>query len=157
MVLSGEKIKELIEIGAIEVDPLDLELQLQDTSLDIRLSDRVYEYPKELEPELSMLDIKNPYLNVLEKEFVSDEGFVLEPKKFVIVETLEYIKTPEYINTFLDSKFRLDKFGLVLINKGWLGRSLEDYITLCLYNAGDFPVRLFKNERIAQLTFAKIE
>ncbi len=157
MVLSKSKIKELIEIGTIEVDPLDIELQLQESSLDIRLSQRLYKYPLDLEPEISMLDIKNPYLNILEKDFISDNGFVLEPKKFILAESLEYISVPDNINLFLDTKFRLDKFGLILINKGWLGAGFEGFITLCIYNAGDFPVRLFKEEKIAQIVFQKVE
>ncbi|NPA52437.1 MAG: dCTP deaminase [Aquificae bacterium] len=157
MILSKEKIKDLIEIGTIEIDPLDLELHLEDSSIAIRLSPNLYTYPLELEPQLSMLDIKNPYLNILEKEYISESGFVLEPKKFILAESLEYISIPEYINPFLDSKFRLDKFGLVLINKGWLGAGFEGFITLCLYNAGQMPIRLFKEEKIAQLVLHEVK
>ncbi len=157
MILSKESIRHLIEIGSVEIEPLDLELQLQENSIDIRLSERVYRYPLELEPQISMLDIKNPYLSILEKDFISDDGFVLEPKKFIIAESLEYISVPENIVLYLDSKFRLDKYGLILVNKGWLERGFEGYITLCIYNAGELPVRLFKGEKISQLLLQKLE
>ncbi len=156
MILTERKIRELVEIGKIEIEPFELELQLQKSSIDLRLSDRIYRYPKELEV-LSMLDVKNPYLNIVERDYISEEGFVLKPGESIIAETLEYVKLPEYIDAFLDSKFRLDRYGLNIVNKGWLGTGFEGYVEIVLNNSGSFPVRLFKGERICQITLAKIE
>ena len=156
MILKGESIKELLEIGKIEIEPFDKELQLQESSIDMRLSERIYRYPEELEA-VTMLDIKNPYLNIVERDFVSDEGFVLKPGESVVAETLEYIKVPDYLNTFLDSKFRLDRYGLLVLNKGWLGTGFEGFISVVLHNSGNYPIRLFKGERFCQLTFVKVE
>ncbi|WP_457639000.1 dCTP deaminase [Persephonella sp.] len=155
MILRQEQIKQLIKIGSIEITPFDEELQLQPSSVDIRTSERWYRYPKELEPELQILDPKNPYMNILEREYISDSGIVVEPKSFILVDSYEYIKVPENIAVHLQQKFRLVKMGLQLINGGWLEHGFEGTVTLCLYNTNEFPVRLFKHMPVAQLFFAK--
>jgi len=155
LILRYEQIKELIKIGSIEINPFDEELQLQPSSIDLRVSDRFYRYPKELEPELQILDPKNPYLNILERDFISDKGIVIEPQKFLIVETLEYISVPENIAVFLQPKFRLAKMGLSLINTGWLEHGYEGNITLCLQNINDFPIRIFKGMPLVHIFLSK--
>ncbi|SNZ03010.1 dCTP deaminase [Persephonella hydrogeniphila] len=157
MILKYQQIKELIRIGSIKIDPFDEELQLQPSSIDLRTSDRFYRYPKEIEPELQILDPKNPYLNILEKDFISEQGIVIEPAKFLIIETLEYISVPENITVFLQPKFRLARMGLSLINAGWLEHGYEGNITLCLQNVNDFPVRIFKNMPVVHIFLSKTE
>ena len=153
MVLKEKEIRELIAKKEIEVEPVDLELQLNVSSLDIRLSNKYYKYPKELEPDIEMLDIKNPYLNILEHDFISELGTVIEPGKFIIAESLEYIAVPEDISLFLDSKFRMNKLGLQLVNTGWLEAGFEGTILLCFTNVNDFPIRVFAESRVAELGY----
>jgi len=157
MLLNHKQIKELLKIGSIEIDPFDEEMQLHPSSIDIRASDRFYRYPKELEPELQILDPKNPYLNLLEKDYISDRGIIIEPSKFFLVESLEYIKLPENLAPFLQPKFRLARMGLQLINAGWLEHGFEGNLTFCLYNANDYPVRLFAQMAVAQIFLTKTD
>ncbi len=157
MFLSGKKIEELIQKGEIEISPFDKEFQLQKSSVDIRLSNRYYRYPKDIELELEMLDPKNPYLNILEQDYISEKGVVLEEKKFLIFESLEYIKVPENVVIFLAPKFRLSKMGLKIVNAGMIEAGFEGNIEICVYNTNDLPVRLFSNMSICHLFFAKTE
>ncbi|NPA58136.1 MAG: dCTP deaminase [Aquificae bacterium] len=157
MLLNSKQIKELLKIGSIEIEPFDEELQLQPSSIDLRTSDRFYRYPRELEPELQILDPKNPYLNIMEKDYISDRGIVVEPKRFFVVDALEYINLPENIAPFLQPKFRLARMGLELVNTGWLEHGFEGNITFCIYNANEYPVRLFAGMSIAQIFLTKSE
>ncbi len=157
MFLSDKKIEELIQKGEIEITPFDKEFQLQKNSVDIRLSNRYYRYPKDIEIELEMLDPKNPYLNILEKDYISEKGVVLEEKKFLVFESLEYIKVPENIAIFLAPKFRLSRMGLEIVNTGMIEAGFEGNIEICVYNTNDLPIRLFSNMSICHLFFAEAE
>lgn len=155
MILKDFQIQELIKIGSVEIDPFDEEAQLQPSSIDLRTSDKFYRYPPDLEPELQILDPKNPYLNILERDFISQKGVLIQPKQFFIIETLEYIKVPENISIYLQPKFRLTKMGVGLINAGWLEHGFEGNITLCLYNMNDFPVRIFSSMPVVHIFLDK--
>ena len=155
MVLRAQQIKELIDIGSIEIDPFDEELQLQPSSVDLRISDRFYRFPKELEPELQILDPKNPYLNILEKDYISDKGIVVEPKRFFLVDCMEYISVPDNIAIFVQPKYRLTRLGLQLLNTGWIEHGFEGNITLCLYNTNEFPIRIFAGMSLVHIFFEK--
>jgi dCTP deaminase len=157
LILKEKTIRELIEKKEIEIEPIDLEYQLETSSISLRLSNKYYKYPKELEPDIEMLDARNPYFQILEHDFISEKGFVIEPNKFIIAESLEYIKVPENIAIFLDSKFRLNKIGLQLLNTGWIEAGYEGNLLFCLYNVNDFPVRIFSKMRIAEIVFSKAE
>ncbi len=157
MILKKEQIKELIKIGSIEIDPFDEEAQLQASSVELTLSDRVYRYPVELEPQLQFLDPKNPYLQIIEHEYISPEGIVLEPNQFLIFETKEYLKVPGNTSIFIQLKFRLSRMGIHLINAGWTEHGFEGNITLCLYNCNQLPVKLYAGMEVIHAFFEKIE
>ncbi len=157
MVLSGRSIEKLINEGVIEISPFDKELQLQTTSVDIRLSNRYYRYPVDIEPELEMLDPKNPYMSILEKDYISEKGTVIKPKSFIISESLEYIKVSENISISIQPKFRISRLGIQILNQGLIEQGFEGNIELCLYNAGDMPVRIFPDMAICHIFFLKVE
>ncbi|MBK3331567.1 dCTP deaminase [Persephonella atlantica] len=157
MILKNKQIKELIKIGSIEINPFYEEAQLQASSVDLTLSDRVYRYPVELEPELQILDPKNPYLQIVEREYISAEGIVLKPGSFILAETKEYIKVSDNISLHIQPKFRLSKLGVQIVNAGWLEYGFEGNITLCLYNCNQLPVRLYEGMKIVQVFFEKTD
>ena len=157
MILKENQIKELMRIGSIEIHPFDEEAQIQASSVDLTLSDRVYRYPVELEPQLQLLDPKNPYLQLLEKDYISPEGIVLRQNQFLIFETTEYIKVPSNISIFIQLKFRLSKIGIHLLNSGWIEQGFEGNITLCLYNCNQLPVRLYAGMEAVHAFFEKSE
>ncbi len=156
MLLSERDILKMIEKGEISISPFDKDFQLKKNSIDLKISNRYYRYPKEIEPELEILDPKNPYLNLIEKDYISEKGSVIEPKKFFITETIEYIKLSENIAGFIQPKFRLSKLGINLINTGWIESGFEGNIQLCLYNTNDFPVRIFPEMSLVHIFFQRI-
>ncbi len=157
MILSSKKIEEYIEKNLIEISPFDKELQLQKNSIDIRTSNRYHRYPKDIELELEMLDPRNPYMNILEQDYISEKGAVLEPGKFIIIESLEYIKVPEDITVYIQPKFRLAKMGIHIVNTGWIESGFEGNLEICIYNANEMPIRVFPEMRICHIFFQKVE
>ncbi len=156
MVLSSREIERYLDGKLIEISPFDKELQLQKNSVDIRISNRYHRYPREIEVELEMLDPKNPYLTFLEQDYISENGAVIEAKKFFIVESLEYIKVPEDICIYIQPKFRLSRMGLHIVNAGLIEAGFEGNIEICLYNANEIPVRIFPEMRICHIFFQKV-
>ena len=157
LLLKEAQIIQLIKIGSISIDPFDVELQLHGSYIDLRLSDKFYRYPEDLRPEVQILDPENPYFNILERDYISDKGIVLEPGGFYIFDTLEYISIPENISIFLQPKLRLSRLGLNLLNAGWVEHGFEGNLTLCVHNVNSYPVRIFKNMPLVHIFFSKSE
>ncbi len=157
MFLKEKQIKQLIKIGSVRIEPFDADLQLQNSYIDLRLSDRFYRFPQDLQPEIQILDPENPYFNILEKDYISDKGIVLEPGGFYIFETMEYISMPENISIYLQPKLRLSKIGLNLLNAGMIGHGFEGNLILCIHNVNSYPVRVFKNMPIVHMFLSKSE
>ena len=157
MLLKESQIKQLIKIGSISIEPFDVEFQLHGSYIDLRLSDRFYRYPEDLRPEVQILDPENPYFNILERDYISDKGIVLEPGGFYIFETLEYISIPENISIFLQPKLRLSRLGINLLNSGWIGYGYEGNLTLCVHDVNAYPVRIFKDMPIVHIFLSKSE
>jgi dCTP deaminase len=157
MLLSSKSIRDLIGEKEIIIEPFDPEFQMKGNSVDIRVSDRYYSYPEYLEPELSMLDPKNPYLNLLEKDYISSDGIVLEPGRFLIINSLEYIKTSEDISIFLEPKLRISQTGVSILNTGWIDAGFEGNLILTVKNMNDIPVRIYPEMFIAHIFFSRIK
>ncbi|WP_457635168.1 dCTP deaminase [Persephonella sp.] len=153
MVLNDRKIKQLLKENELVIDPID-EKQIQPSSVDLRLGNDFLIYPEEIE----ILDVKNPDLgNQLKKVVADDEGFVIQPKHFILATTREYIKLPDYLTAFVEGRSSLGRLGLFIENAGWVDAGFEGQITLEFYNANSRPLRIYPGMRICQLVFAKME
>jgi dCTP deaminase len=150
MILSDRTIKELIEKGTLKVEPFSEEL-VQCSSLDLRLGYQIARYRAK-----DYLDVKNPSWEI-EFETIDDNGFFIQPKEFVLATTLEYIKLPPNLTAFVEGRSSLGRLGLFIENAGWVDAGFEGQLTLELYNANKYPIRLYPKMRICQLVFAKLD
>ncbi|SNZ09394.1 dCTP deaminase [Persephonella hydrogeniphila] len=153
MILSDRKIKELLRKKELIIEPIDSN-QIQPSSVDLRLGNDFLIYPEEIE----ILDVKNPDLgNQLKKVVADEEGFVIQPKHFILATTREYIKLPDYLTAFVEGRSSLGRLGLFIENAGWVDAGFEGNITLEFYNANSRPLRIYPGMRICQLVFAQME
>ncbi|NPA58711.1 MAG: dCTP deaminase [Aquificae bacterium] len=153
MVLSDRKIRELLKKGELLIEPID-SVQIQASSVDLRLGNDFLLYPEELD----ILDVRNPDLgNQLKKVVADQEGFVIQPKHFVLATTREYIKLPDYLTAFVEGRSSLGRLGLFIENAGWVDAGFEGNITLEFYNANSRPLRIYPGMRICQLVFAQMD
>ena len=150
MILSDKTIKELIEKGKLEVEPFSEEL-VQCSSLDLRLGYQIARYRAK-----DFLDVKNPSWEI-ELETIDGNGFFIQPKEFVLATTLEYIKLPPDLTAFVEGRSSLGRLGLFIENAGWVDAGFEGQLTLELYNANKYPIKLYPEMRICQLVFAKLD
>jgi len=142
LILSDKTILDYIKSSKIIVEPFD-ESSLQCSSLDLRLSNSIAFYE-----ELDIIDIKSP---IQAKTVTFEEYFIINPGEFLLASTMEYIKP------FVEGRSSLGRLGLFIENAGWVDAGFEGQITLELYNANKYPIKLYKGMRICQLVFAKLD
>ncbi|NPB04993.1 MAG: dCTP deaminase, partial [Aquificae bacterium] len=147
MILSDRTILKLIREGKLRVEPFEEEL-VQCSSLDLRLGYQIARYRAG-----GYLDVKNPSWKI-EFETVGDEGFFVQPKEFVLATTLEFVALPPDLTAFVEGRSSLGRLGLFIENAGWVDAGFEGQLTLELYNANSYPIKLYPKMRICQLVFA---
>ncbi|GAB6078582.1 dCTP deaminase [Hydrogenobaculum acidophilum] len=148
MILSDKTILNYIRTSQIIVEPFE-ESSLQCSSLDLRLGNSIAFYE-----DLNIIDIKSP---IQAKTKVFEEYFIINPGEFLLASTIEYIKLPEFITAFVEGRSSLGRLGLFIENAGWVDAGFEGQITLELYNANKYPIKLYSGMRICQLVFAKLD
>jgi dCTP deaminase len=105
-------------------------------------------------------DVKNMDVEPTPTELVETADgscyFVLPPHCHGLGTSLELISMPNDVFALCQGKSTYGRCGLVAnilpIEPGWAG-----YLTMCLVNPTDFPIRLYANEGIAQLVLFGIE
>ena len=82
--------------------------------------------------------------------------FLLPPHSHGLGTSLELISMPNDVFALCEGKSTYGRCGLIAnilpIEPGWTG-----YLTMCLINPTDFPIRLYANEGISQLVLFGIE
>jgi len=105
-------------------------------------------------------DVKNMDVEPTATELVETADgscyFVLPPHCHGLGTSLELISMPNDVFALCQGKSTYGRCGLIAnilpIEPGWTG-----YLTMCLINPTDFPIRLYANEGIAQLVLFGIE
>ena len=133
---------------------------LSQAGYDIRLSSAEFLIFKADEENSSSLDAKHfdiiPFKGQLFAQLDGSCFFVLPPHSHGLGTSLELISMPNDVFALCQGKSTYGRCGLVAnilpIEPGWAG-----YLTMCLINPTDFPIRLYANEGIAQLVLFGIE
>jgi dCTP deaminase len=150
MILSDKTIRRLIERGELKVEPFDEQL-VQCSSLDLRLGYQIARYRVK-----DFLDVRKQNWETVIEE-ITDEGFFIQPKEFVLATTLEYVELPEDLTAFVEGRSSLGRLGLFIENAGWVDAGFKGQLTLELFNANSYPIKLYPKMRICQLVFAKLD
>lgn len=157
MILSDRTIKRMIEENKLIENPEDIENCLQPGSYDIRLGNQ-FKSIKPNEDEIIdnhlIIDPKNDirYKTVSLKE---DQFFLLPSKTFVLAVTKEIINLPKDISAFVEGRSSIGRMGLFIQNAGWIDSGFRGTITLELFNATDYDIKIYPNMRIGQIVFCK--
>ena len=156
MILSDTMLIEAIQSGWVSFDPpVDIDVQVQPASIDLRLGDsfRVYNYAQTslIDPteEVDLDDIS---------ELVHQNGkpFILHPGAFVLGSTLEYVRIPVDLVGRLEGGSSIGRVGVVVdFTAGFIDGGFDGNITLDISNIGKIPVSLHAGMRIGQLTLMR--
>lgn len=156
--LNIDEIKKYIKKREIVIGPILNEKTQFDNpvGIDLRLDNYFAEFIRTSDPYLSPAK-KGKGLKFLEKEFFY-ESYYLQPKEFVLAQTLEYIVLPKNIVGSLSGKSSLGRRGLEvhatanIIDPGWKG-----HLVFELTNSGTMPLELIPCMRIARIIFFEIK
>lgn len=157
MVLSDRDIERRLE-GDLVIEPLqDEELQIQPSSVDLRLGGtfRVFK------------NLHVPYVNPLEDEELEkytetvelddDEPFILHPGEFVLGTTLERVEVPPDLVARVEGRSSLGRLAVIIhATAGFVDPGYRGQITLELSNLGPVPVALYPGMRISQIVFEQL-
>ncbi|MEO0405680.1 MAG: dCTP deaminase, partial [Bacteroidota bacterium] len=140
MIISDGGLKKMIDSGDLVVEPIIPE-SIQPALVDCRLGNHFLV----VEPlETSVLTMNQ---EIKYKEVVA-EKIIIQPHTFLLATTMEYIKLPDNMVSFVEGRSSIGRMGLFIQNAGWVDPGFEGKITLELYNANSFPIELEAGRRI---------
>ena len=154
MILSDRTIREELEAGRIEIDPLD-EGCIQPSSVDLRVDCyfRVFR-----NHSVRLIDVKENQEDLTELvEIGAGEAFILHPGEFVLGSTAERVRLPEDLVARLEGKSSLGRLGLLIhstagfVDAGWNG-----HLTLELSNVATLPITIYPGMKIGQISFLRM-
>lgn len=132
---------------------LSRKVQIGPSSVDLRLDSYFLEIKHTGSDVVRPDEPKDPwrYTSLVEIDPARDH-YTLQPGKFLIGQTFEYIRLPSNVYGILDGRSSLGRLGVVVhstassVDPGW-----EGHLTLELRNSGEMPVRLIPLMRVARL------
>lgn len=160
MILSDKTIKEYLSKGLLIENPINIDECIQPGSYDIYIGNQ-FMIP---EPNCSVptypgskacrfgIDISQP---IEYKTIENDDYIIIPPKGFVLGVTKEIINLPPDISAFVEGRSSVGRAGLFIQNAGWIDAGFRGTITLELFNATDYTMKLIPNIRIGQIVFCK--
>lgn len=145
-ILSGDSIRENLERGLIQIEPLQME-HLNPASFDLTLGEGVTEYVIDGE-----LDARKP--PACRQYKIGPEGIVLQPGRAYLMHTAEKVHTKNYISV-LDGKSSLGRlFISVHETAGYIDPGFAGHVTLEV-TVTHF-VRVYAGMRFCQIRFHSI-
>ena len=155
MILTDRDIKERLERGDLQVEPLDdRDLQIQPASIDLRLDNSFVVYKL---PHLACIDPRDPEAVSSYTETVQikeGEAFVLHPGEFALGTTLEKVRIPADLVARVEGRSSIGRLAIVVhATAGFIDPGFEGRITLELSNLGRCAVKLYPGMRISQVVF----
>ncbi|MFB6144787.1 MAG: dCTP deaminase [Candidatus Nanohaloarchaea archaeon] len=156
-ILSDRNLRELIEqenaVTSKEL-PLDLDLQLGPSSLDLRLG---YEFGVLNTRKIEMVDTRHmeKYGDYIQKEEHSaEEGVVIHPGEFILGSTVESLHVPDDLVARVEGRSSYGRLGIIVhATAGYIDPGFSGNITLEIQNLGNAPVKLYPEDRVCQVVF----
>lgn len=130
----------------IGIDPLPDE-SIGPASVDLRLSDQFMVVEGHKTRGRIRMDKPVSY------DHLTQEIFWLAPRQFVLGSTVERIRLPPDICASVSGRSSTGRLGLFVENAGWIDPGFDGNITLELFNANDWPIRLEAGRRVIQIIF----
>jgi len=157
MALADNEIRDLIKKKDLVIHPLLEQNQIHSAKVDVRIDNAVYGI-RRLESASfdAWEDDPKKYAEV--KKIPFDEKLVLHPYDFMTAPLFEMVKLPNYLVGRLDGRSSLARLGIIVhataggIDPGYSGKLVCE-----LVNLGTVPVKIAPLNRIASISFERIE
>ncbi len=148
--LSDREIKKYIGQGKIKISPF-VASQLGPSHYKVRLGKTLL-IPKAGQLiDLRLSEVEVPY----KKIELTEMGYILEPNQFLLGQTLELVAMDKDILIFIDGRSILARLGISIhqCSTTLLPGQESHIITLEIFNAGKFRVKLYPNLKVGKIIF----
>lgn len=151
MVLTDREIRRLAQEQQL-IEPFD-EDKLQSESYDISIGEQITIFRK----EIRCLDISEQEVidNIYEIVKLTTEGYVISPKEYILVSLCENICLPSNVTAHIRPKTRYTRLGL-LVSDQHCNSTYNGKLSIGLFNATEYPIRIRKGYTIAQVIFEQL-
>lgn len=156
MILSDRELKAEISAAYLTFEPFDIDKQVQDASIDVRLGARL-RVPKPLAgavlrpPERINPDLVGDVIDI------PSGGYNLEPGKFLLGETHEYMTFPLHLAGRLEGRSSLARLGLLIhFTSAHIAPGFKGVVVLEMINYGPNIIVLTTGMPIGQIIFEKV-
>ncbi len=156
MILSDRDIKEYIKAGKLVVKPIEPEVQIQPSSIDLRLGNqfKVFRHISKGYIDPMVNNIEQYTEDIL---IENEDKFILHPGEFVLSTIKEWIEIPDDLVARIEGRSSLGRMALLIhATAGFIDPGFKGNITLELSNVGKMPIALHPNMRICQLALEKL-
>jgi dCTP deaminase len=154
-VLVDVEIRQALDSKEIEIHPY-IDTSFQPNSFDLHLSDSFVAFNHDFPYDQFVVD---PYVELPNEimEFANDiKEYTIYPGEFVLASTIEYIKLPGNICGILSGKSSIARLGLSIHQTGgFVDAGFVGQLTLELFNAFPYPIKLLVGMPIAQISFIR--
>lgn len=151
MIQSDKDIKNRMESGDILITPMPK--KIDGSSIDLTLSNVV----KLLEDgPTGIIDTRNKN-HFKAKTIEFDDYYDIVPGAFLLAATNEYIKLSPKFSAFVQGRSSWARIGLGVEIAGFIDAGFEGTITLEVFNMSNNVIRVYKNQRICQMIFFRME
>lgn len=134
----------------LDIDPYIRE-NLQPASYDVTLDWQAKLFDRQA---TAVLDLSAPpVMRIVDLR----EAPHLGAGEFMLVSTVERIYCDSGLSARVDGKSSLGRLGLFVENAGYIDPGFNGQITLELFNASPFPMKLVPGMRIAQVAFEELK
>lgn len=96
--------------------------------------------------------VDNIYINI----DISENGYIISPKQYLLVSLRETLKVPDDITVHLRPKTRYTRLGL-LVTDQHCNSTYSGHLRIGLFNATEYPIHIYPDYTIAQLVFEELE
>jgi len=170
-ILSNIEIIEALEEGRVDIQPRpEIGPGMPNTpyntvSVDLRLSPNIYT-PKASAKHLSFnlregINVRETLDLVYDKHTISNTGFNLEPNKFILGNTVEYVSLPlveDCLTARIEGRSSAARLGLIVhFTAPTIHAGFEGHITLEMINLGLATITLYPNTYICQLILETVK
>jgi dCTP deaminase len=154
MILSDRTIRQELEAGRIEIDPLG-DGCVQPSSVDLHV-DRYFRVFRN--HSARVIDVRENQEGLTDLvEIGSDEAFVLHPGEFVLGSTAERVRLPDDLVARLEGKSSLGRLGLLIHSTaGFVDAGWDGHLTLELSNVATLPITIYPGMKIGQISFLRM-
>jgi len=160
MMLTRKRILGYLSTREIVVDPILNEKQINCASIDLRLDNYFMEFKTAktgvIDPARIHEEHKS-FLEGVELEFFQD-CYYLQPKKFILAQTFEYLALPNHIVGHLDGRSTVAREGLTVhAAAGLIDPGFRGHLVFEMLNAGEMPIKLYPLMKVAKIAFHDTE